>query len=143
MYAIVACVVSTLLEIAYPADLRPALLRCAFTLLQGTWFYHIGFILYPPQGWTPWKEHDHQEMMVVTMMFVWNLAAIVLFQLLVGFFCYRWIRRRMTMLGSSSSCVNKALEEDDTGDSDQDGRDFKYNRVPQDDVTMNLLHEDE
>ena len=147
VYAIVGCVLSMLLEIAFPNDLRPALLRSAFTLLQGTWFYHIGFILYPPAGWAAWKKEDHTQMMVVTMMFVWNLAAIVLFQLAVGFFCYRWIRRRMSLLGSKAICDDDddAYDEDDAYDDDREsnGGGYKYNRVPQDDVTLNLLHEEE
>ena len=29
-------------------DIRPALLLCCALLLQGTWFWQIGFILHPP-----------------------------------------------------------------------------------------------
>lgn len=127
VYAIVLCSLSSVLETFYPHDLRPALLRSTFTLLQGTWFYHIGFILYPPNGWSTWKSDDHKEMMIVTMLFVWNLAAILLFQILVGFMSYCWIKRRMKLIGITRI----------------DETHFKYNHLSQNDLTMNILNEDE
>ncbi len=72
------------LEVFFPHDLRLALCRTGFTLLQGTWFYHIGFILYPPRGFARWNETDHKQMMTVTMMFTWNIAAIIVFQVRIA-----------------------------------------------------------
>ena len=94
VYAIIMCVVSTLLEIFFPDDIRPILLRSGFTLLQGTWFYFVGFILYPPLGWQKWKESDHHEMMMATMMFAWSIAAVVACQFAIAVFAYCWVKRR-------------------------------------------------
>ena len=80
LYAIVMCALFSALEVFFPSDLRLALLRAGFTLLQGSWFYCIGLVLYPPSGWERWDQDDHRQMMLVTMMFTWNVAGIVVFQ---------------------------------------------------------------
>lgn len=50
--------------------------RAYFTLLQGTWFYQVGFILYPPfPGMAGWDQEDHSQMMIITMMYTWHCAA--------------------------------------------------------------------
>lgn len=59
-YLTVACVVSILAEMFQPKNVMPALCRIFFTFLQGTWFYQIGFILYPPSG-DKWDEEDHTQ----------------------------------------------------------------------------------
>ncbi len=55
-----ACVVSTLAEMFQPTNVMPALCRVYFTLLQGTWFYQIAFILYAPSH-NKWDEDDHTQ----------------------------------------------------------------------------------
>ena len=40
-YTIVACMFTSVFEMIYINDVRPALARAAFTLLQGTWFYQV------------------------------------------------------------------------------------------------------
>ncbi|KAF3834627.1 hypothetical protein F7725_027185 [Dissostichus mawsoni] len=49
------------------------LLRCTLTLLQGSWFWQIGFVLYSPHGQV-WDQSDHNNVMFVTMCFSWHLA---------------------------------------------------------------------
>ncbi|ELU07918.1 hypothetical protein CAPTEDRAFT_37161, partial [Capitella teleta] len=80
LYVIAACVMVTLLEYKHPHCLLLGLLRCACVLLQGTWFFQVGFVLYPP---TPhlhhWDEDDHENMMLATVIFIWHLGACVVF----------------------------------------------------------------
>lgn len=70
-YAIVGCVVCVAFEARYRENVTIALTRTYFTLLQGTWFFQIGFILYPPSGMAHWDLEDHEQMMIVTMIYSW------------------------------------------------------------------------
>lgn len=58
-----------------------ALGRTYFTFLQGTWFCQVGFILYPPRWMFHWDKDDHEQMMIVTVIYSWHyaIAAIVMF----------------------------------------------------------------
>lgn len=86
-YVITACVIFTVLEMSYPKNVLAALGRIFFTLLQGTWFYQVGFILYPPIG-EKWDVDSHPQMMVVTLMFTWHMAALVALMGTLGVLIY-------------------------------------------------------
>ncbi|XP_005941448.1 transmembrane protein 45B [Haplochromis burtoni] len=49
---------------------------CMF-ILQGSWFYQIGFVLYSPSG-VEWNLTEHANVMFVTMCFCWHLAVALL-----------------------------------------------------------------
>ncbi len=68
---------------------RAPLLRSYSTLLQGAWFYAVGFILYPPEGWGTWDPESHAHGMIVTMMFTWHAAGAMLFLMILAAFVYR------------------------------------------------------
>ena len=40
----------------------------------------MGFILYPPSGFPKWNTDDHDQMMVVTVLFTMHLAIILMFE---------------------------------------------------------------
>ena len=67
-----ACAICVALEARYRNHAVPALGRAFFTFMQGTWFYQIGFILYPPSGVPEWDQEDHDQMMIVTAIFSWH-----------------------------------------------------------------------
>ncbi|XP_040836504.1 transmembrane protein 45A isoform X2 [Ochotona curzoniae] len=50
------------------------LLRSSLILLQGTWFWQIGFVLYPPSGGPAWDLADHENSLFLTMCFCWHYA---------------------------------------------------------------------
>ncbi|KAM6432425.1 transmembrane protein 45B [Liasis olivaceus] len=50
----------------------------SLTLLQGTWFWQIGFVLYPPWGGPEWDESNHDNIMFITMCFCWHYAIAIL-----------------------------------------------------------------
>ncbi|XP_075398739.1 transmembrane protein 45A isoform X4 [Tenrec ecaudatus] len=52
-----------------------ALLHTSFLLLQGSWFWQIGFVLYPLNGGPAWESTDHNNMMFLTICFCWHYAA--------------------------------------------------------------------
>lgn len=81
LYAIYGCAACTALEAYFRESAALALGRTYFTFLQGTWFYQVGFILYPPPGMLSWDQEDHEQMMIVTVIYSWHyaIAAIVMF----------------------------------------------------------------
>ena len=84
------CAISVLLEMVYINDVRPALARACFSMLQGTWFYQIAFILYPPSGYfQKWNFEDHDQMMLVTSLFAAHLVFILLFEFILGVLIYK------------------------------------------------------
>ncbi|XP_045604475.1 transmembrane protein 45B [Procambarus clarkii] len=86
-YVVVAGAVAVVLEMCQRTNVLPALGRAYFTLLQGTWFYQVGFVLYPPWD-RPWNQHDHSEMMIITLIFTWHNAIIFVFMTLAGTVIY-------------------------------------------------------
>ncbi|XP_045124180.1 transmembrane protein 45B-like isoform X1 [Portunus trituberculatus] len=86
-FVVVACAVSVVLEMCYKDNVVPALCRAYFILLQGTWFYQIGFILYPPVG-RAWSQEDHRQMMLVTLLFAWHNATVFVAMVLTGTLVY-------------------------------------------------------
>ncbi|XP_023656213.1 transmembrane protein 45B [Paramormyrops kingsleyae] len=48
-------------------------LRSSLAILQGTWFFQIGFVLYPLNG-PEWDLEKHDNIMFVTMCFCWHYA---------------------------------------------------------------------
>ncbi|KAM9332132.1 transmembrane protein 45B [Pholidichthys leucotaenia] len=65
------------LEVFQRDNIIVELLGACFFLLQGSWFYQIGFVLYPLRGPT-WDLNSHDNIMFVTMCFCWHLAVAVL-----------------------------------------------------------------
>ncbi|KAI3369041.1 hypothetical protein L3Q82_026002, partial [Scortum barcoo] len=73
LYAIFGDALFSFLEVFHRGNIILELLRCTLTLLQGSWFWQIGFVLYPPRG-PEWDMKDHNNMMFVTMCYSWHLA---------------------------------------------------------------------
>ncbi|KAG8225795.1 hypothetical protein J437_LFUL005602 [Ladona fulva] len=92
--AIVACALAVLLELKYRRNVLAALARSYFTLLQGTWFFQVGFILYPPFPFLEkWEETNHKQMMVTTLLFTWHAAAHVVVVLGIGFWVFLQVEK--------------------------------------------------
>ncbi|XP_062251882.1 transmembrane protein 45A [Platichthys flesus] len=73
LYAICGGAFVAFLEVFQRGNIILELLRCCLTVVQGTWFWQIGFVLYSPSG-TEWDMKDHNNMMFITMCFSWHLA---------------------------------------------------------------------
>ncbi|KAI1903761.1 hypothetical protein AGOR_G00030550 [Albula goreensis] len=69
--------ISTLLEVFLRDNPVLELLRSSLAILQGTWFYQIGFVLFPLNG-VQWDLTLHDNMMFVTMCFCWHYAVTLL-----------------------------------------------------------------
>ncbi|KAG8003486.1 Transmembrane protein 45B [Nibea albiflora] len=77
LYAVFGGALVAFLEVFHRGNILLELLRCTFTLLQGTWFWEIGFVLYPPSG-IEWDLKDHNNMMFITMCYSWHFAVAML-----------------------------------------------------------------
>lgn len=66
--------VSFMLEVFIKDNIILELFGAAMFILQGTWFYEIGFVIFPLNG-VEWDQTQHTNMMFVTMCFGWHLAA--------------------------------------------------------------------
>ena len=87
--SIVACLISIIIELAMDkSDVRPAIFRCICHLWQGTWFYHIAFVLYPPLGIHAWDEDKHANVMVTVSFFMIHLACNVLLVFFISIVVY-------------------------------------------------------
>ncbi|XP_061904566.1 transmembrane protein 45B-like [Entelurus aequoreus] len=69
--------ISTMVEVFMRDHLILELLRACLFILQGSWFYQIGFVLFPPSG-PQWDLTLHSNIMFVTMCFCWHLAVALL-----------------------------------------------------------------
>ncbi|XP_047740770.1 transmembrane protein 45B isoform X2 [Hyalella azteca] len=74
LYPMAASLLCGAIEMAYRCQVLAALGRTYGTILQGTWFCHVGFILYPLPGMRVWDQEDHSQMTVITTLFTVHLA---------------------------------------------------------------------
>lgn len=85
IYTIVFNLIGVILEMKYRHNVLAALSRAFFFLVQGTWFWQIGFILYNPNPYAEkWKPDDHVELTFVTMYFTWHCGINFLIMLAIG-----------------------------------------------------------
>ena len=84
MYVVYACVIACLVEMRYRKSVLAVLARAFFVFIQGTWFWQTGFVLYNPlHGAKSWED-EHDNMMIVSMMFAWHVAAVTIIMLIIG-----------------------------------------------------------
>lgn len=73
LYAIFGQALICFLEVFHRGNILLELLRATLTILQGSWFWQIGFVLYPPSE-VKWDLKDHDNAMFVTLCYCWHLA---------------------------------------------------------------------
>uniref|UniRef100_W5KFB0 Transmembrane protein 45B n=1 Tax=Astyanax mexicanus TaxID=7994 RepID=W5KFB0_ASTMX len=83
---------STLLEVFMKNNTLLELLRSSLAILQGTWFYQIGFVLYPLNG-NLWELDNHGNIMFITMCYCWHYAVALLI-VGINFSLVWWVTRR-------------------------------------------------
>lgn len=127
IYAVVFNCISLILEMKYRNNILTALSRTYFFLVQGTWFWQIGFILYNPNPLAEkWKPDDHAEFLMVTMYFTWHCGIDFLIMLGIGscvafyhkkFHSYReegYSMKRLIKTGSNGETLISMGESDDS-----------------------------
>ena len=88
VYASFLSVVAFLVELQRPHSLLAGLARSYFILLQGTWFWQVGYILYASSE--PWIQDNHDDIMLAKLTFTWHMGAIFVLQLVIGGFIGRY-----------------------------------------------------
>ncbi|NWI59651.1 TM45B protein, partial [Calyptomena viridis] len=68
---------SFLLEVFIGNNIVLQMFKSSVFILQGTWFWQIGVVLFQPWGGPMWDENDHDNIMFLTMCFFWHWAAAV------------------------------------------------------------------
>ncbi|XP_024596556.1 transmembrane protein 45B [Neophocaena asiaeorientalis asiaeorientalis] len=73
--AVFAGAVSLTLEVILRDNIVLELFRTSLVILQGTWFWQIGFVLFPLFGAPEWDQKDDANIMFITMCFCWHYLA--------------------------------------------------------------------
>ncbi|CAN7940313.1 unnamed protein product, partial [Ixodes hexagonus] len=93
VYTIVAEAVCIAIEMARRKSALAALGRAYFGVVQGTWFFQVGFILYNPlPGAQKWVE-NHHNMMLATAIYTWHLMGALVYVGVLGVVAWLWCAR--------------------------------------------------
>ncbi|XP_049512506.1 transmembrane protein 45B-like [Dermacentor silvarum] len=85
VYTVAAEAACIIVEMCRPRSVLASLGRAYFCLLQATWFWQVGFILYSPlPGLPPWDVHSHMDMMLAASVFTWHMIALLAYLGVVG-----------------------------------------------------------
>ncbi|XP_006815461.1 transmembrane protein 45B-like [Saccoglossus kowalevskii] len=89
-------------------------IRTGLTFTQGTWFWQVAFVLYPPNGGAHWDPDSHENLMFVTMAFCWHILACM--AVMAGIFGVISVYFRMTITQASTNeirleCYDKLIDE--------------------------------
>ncbi|XP_053449549.1 transmembrane protein 45B [Nycticebus coucang] len=116
--------VSVFLEVFFRDNTVLELFRTSLIILQGTWFWQIGFVLFPPFGTPEWDQRDEGNIMFITMCFCWHYLA-ALCVVAANYSLVFCLSTRMKRLGGEVIGIQK-LKADHTyqatllSDSDED-----------------------
>ncbi|XP_061332111.1 LOW QUALITY PROTEIN: transmembrane protein 45B-like [Pezoporus flaviventris] len=94
LIAIFAGACSTMLEVFLRDNIVLEMFRAGATIVQGTWFWQIGVVLFRPWGGPMWDENEHSNIMFLTMCFFWHWAAAVAILAINYTLTYCCIQRR-------------------------------------------------
>lgn len=72
LFGLFGAAVSISLEVILRDNIVLELFRTSLLILQGTWFWQIGFVLFPPFGRPEWDQKDMDNIMFITMCFCWH-----------------------------------------------------------------------
>ncbi|XP_069408336.1 transmembrane protein 45A-like isoform X1 [Ovis canadensis] len=95
------------MELFIQANITVELLRTSLFLLHGSWFWQIGFVLYPPSGGPAWDLVDHDNVMFLSICFCWHYAtAIIIVGAIYAF--VTWLTSGPHLLRGCAASKNKA-----------------------------------
>ncbi|CAF1087452.1 unnamed protein product [Rotaria sordida] len=129
LYAIIFCIIAAIWEYNRPNQILATYARIAGTLLQGFWFYAIGFILYFPSNdpywiWLP----SHEHILLITVIFVWIalMTCIVLF--LQSILVWYILKRRYSHYDNEEMIPNSIIHISDNEDSDDNNSQIQFSQ---------------
>lgn len=86
------------------------LLQMTFILLQGSWFWQIGFVLYPPSGGPAWDSMDHDNIMFLSICFCWHYTLHIVIVGVIYAFVTWLVKSRLKRFCSSEVGLLKNTE---------------------------------
>ncbi|XP_040571257.1 transmembrane protein 45B isoform X2 [Lepeophtheirus salmonis] len=89
VYGSLACTLFTILELVKRRNFSVFLLRSGSTILQGTWFFHVGLILYPISESIHWDPNSHRDLMLIPIYFILHVLSIFTFIGIIGLTFYK------------------------------------------------------
>ncbi|XP_062983701.1 transmembrane protein 45A [Elgaria multicarinata webbii] len=92
LVAIFATAICIFLEVFFRGIVVLEMFRTSLCILQGSWFWQIGFVLYPPSGSPEWNQMDHNNIMFLTMCYCWHYAFALLIMAL-NYTIVSWVVR--------------------------------------------------
>lgn len=127
LYVIGISILVVAAEAAYRKSPVLPMLRALLTLLQGTWFWAVGTILYNPvPGAEKWEQEDHHALMLAVICFSWHVAILLLLMMTVGAIigcCYRRSSAYYSTLGHVPLNKLRGGGSDGYADDDDDEED--------------------
>ncbi|XP_068188140.1 transmembrane protein 45B [Antennarius striatus] len=94
LVSVFSAAAGSMLEVFIRNNIIVKLFNACMFILQGSWFFQIGLVLYPLSG-PKWDETLHSNAMFITMCFCWHLAMAML--LVTSTCCMVWfIMRRFS-----------------------------------------------
>lgn len=118
LYVIAAGIVSLIVEMKYRHNVLSPLSRAYFLVLQGTWFWQVGWILYPPfESSARWDMEDHEQMMIATMMFAWHASVVLLVMLGLGGVVACFHRRFAPYIEEDSMSMKRLIHTSSNGET--------------------------
>ncbi|KYO35753.1 transmembrane protein 45B [Alligator mississippiensis] len=78
LIAIFGGTLCALLEVCLLDHIVLEIIRTSLFILQGTWFWQIGFVLHPPWGGPGWDQTDRGVYAFLNVCFCWHYAAALL-----------------------------------------------------------------
>ncbi|KAG8434702.1 hypothetical protein GDO86_012889 [Hymenochirus boettgeri] len=108
LIAIFGGAVSIMVEVFLRNHIVLELLRSSLTILQGSWFWQIGFVLYPLGGAAEWNQTDHENIMFITMCFCWHYAVALLIMAINYSLVYCCVSRNKKLSGDTNLVIRKS-----------------------------------
>lgn len=106
IYAIAAEAACIAVEMALRHSVLAALGKSYFGVVQGTWFFQIGFILYNPMPNARQWEENHQNLMLVTTIYTWHMIGVLAYVGLMGLVVWLWCTRFEGMGKNEDVCYS-------------------------------------
>ncbi|XP_053547473.1 transmembrane protein 45B-like [Bombina bombina] len=107
LFAVFGGAVSIMIEVFIRNHIVLELFRSSLAILQGTWFYQIGFVLFPPWGGPEWNQTEHENIMFITMCFCWHFA-VALFIMGINYtLVYCCVTRHKKLSGGVNISIRK------------------------------------
>lgn len=99
--------ICVMIEVFLKENVILELFRSSLTILQGTWFWQIAFVLYPLGGSAEWDQKDHENIMFITMCFCWHYAVALLIMSANYFLVYCCLQKSKKVSSNGSISIRK------------------------------------